>query len=387
MKVAILGRQPKISLAELISLFGPTVRPLAGEAAMLAVPRIDLTRLGGTQKIARPVASLPTRNWNQIIDNLASADIAHQMFNGQTGKLTIGLSAYGLGIGGQNLFKGGLELKKRLRGLGYQIRVVPPKNSSVSAAQVTHSRMIEAGADVVLAPHGQETIVAVTEQVQAIDAYSRRDYGRPARSAKVGMLPPKLAQIMINLANPPAGSTVLDPFCGTGVVLQEALLMGFAAVGSDIDQQMVRSSRTNLDWLTDRFNLPTGSAYRLLEPADARSHRWPPTIGAVVTEGYLGPPLSSPPTAAALAELQTAARRLILEFLTNLHPQIAAGTPICLTLPAWKQNRGFARLDMIDQITALGYTQKQFLPVRQPDLLYHRPDQVVARELLALTRV
>jgi hypothetical protein len=36
--------------------------------------------------------------------------------------------------------------------------------------------------------------------VQDIDAYAERDFERPMRDAFVGMLPPKLAQIMLNLA-------------------------------------------------------------------------------------------------------------------------------------------------------------------------------------------
>src|SRR5438132_1608433 len=83
------------------------------------------------------------------------------------------------------------------------------------------------------------TILAQTVKVQDIAAYAQRDQARPKRYAKVGMLPPKLAQIIINLAvgrlpdnqlasicDIPAGEqiprphlelTLLDPFCGTGV--------------------------------------------------------------------------------------------------------------------------------------------------------------------------
>ena len=42
-------------------------------------------------------------------------------------------------------------------------------------------------------------LVAKTVWVQDIDAYSKRDINRE-RSMTVGMMPPKLAQIMINLS-------------------------------------------------------------------------------------------------------------------------------------------------------------------------------------------
>jgi hypothetical protein len=53
--------------------------------------------------------------------------------------------------------------------------------------------------------------------VQNIDGYSERDYGKN-RDMQIGMLPPKLAQIMINISSPlPLGEGLgvrafYDPF-------------------------------------------------------------------------------------------------------------------------------------------------------------------------------
>jgi tRNA (guanine10-N2)-dimethyltransferase len=52
---------------------------------------------------------------------------------------------------------------------------------------------------------------------------------------------------MVNLARTPSGGTVTDPFCGTGGILIEAALLGYAAMGSDIDPRMVGGSRQNLE--------------------------------------------------------------------------------------------------------------------------------------------
>src|SRR5690606_4224587 len=78
-------------------------------------------------------------------------------------------------------------------------------------------------------------IVAESSGTQNITALARRDQGRPKRDAFVGMLPPKLALLMLNLAagglDPEKSHRVLDPFCGTGVVLQEAALQGYSVYG------------------------------------------------------------------------------------------------------------------------------------------------------------
>ncbi len=89
--------------------------------------------------------------------------------------------------------------------------------------------------------------MARTIWVQDIDAYTRRDMSRE-RSMKVGMMPPKLAQIMINLAT--KGNKTLsiwDPFCGLGTTLIEADHMGYEKLkGSDISPDMVSATTTNL---------------------------------------------------------------------------------------------------------------------------------------------
>lgn len=48
------------------------------------------------------------------------------------------------------------------------------------------------------------------------------------RSMVVGMMPPKIAQIMINLATKGERSIAIwDPFCGLGTTLIEAFHSGF----------------------------------------------------------------------------------------------------------------------------------------------------------------
>lgn len=66
-------------------------------------------------------------------------------------------------------------------------------------------------------------MIGQTVWVQDIDAYSQRDMGRE-RSMVVGMMPPKLAQMMINFAT--KGDKKLqiwDSFCGLGTTLIESI--------------------------------------------------------------------------------------------------------------------------------------------------------------------
>jgi tRNA (guanine10-N2)-dimethyltransferase len=79
---------------------------------------------------------------------------------------------------------------------------------------------------------------------------------------------PKFARAMVNLSGVPPGSSVMDPFCGTGGILIEAALMGYRAIGSDIDPRMVDGSRMNLDSLGLDADLHTVDVSRAADGLD-----------------------------------------------------------------------------------------------------------------------
>ena len=148
------------------------------------------------------------------------------------GKITIGVSDYSKNASRRTASSEALKLKKILVRHGRSVRVVENKEAVLSTATSLHNGL--GGKN-----ERKVEFIKVNDEwfrvigVQDIEAYAKRDQARPARDAKVGMLPPKLAQVLINLCGPLAsGSVVLDPFCGTGVVLQESLLMGYRAYGT-----------------------------------------------------------------------------------------------------------------------------------------------------------
>ena len=59
-------------------------------------------------------------------------------------------------------------------------------------------------------------------------------------------LPPRLARAMVNLALPSGVGKLLDPFCGTGGLLIEAVDCKLDASGSDLDGEMVDATRENM---------------------------------------------------------------------------------------------------------------------------------------------
>lgn len=391
MHIALLGRQPELSIAELERVF-TSVRWHSPESALVDTEKLDVQQLGGTQKAGRVIAELPAKDWRTtsmaIVRHYAKAWASHE------GKLTLGISAYGFDMTPRDVQKTGLILKKKLRETGVSLRLIPNQDVALSTATSHHNKLGLSATKIELLVLRGERAVILAESVgaQNITALAARDQGRPRRDAFVGMLPPKLALMMVNLAGPLTRSPdsdlaqprVLDPFCGTGVLLQEAMLRRYAVYGTDLAEKMIRYSRDNLNWLQESMNFE-GTWY--LHEGDAATTHWQQPIDAVVSETYLGQPFSAPPSSAKLTEVRGNCNHIIGEFLKNLSGQLKPGTPVILAVPAWKDTAGrFTHLPLTTKIEDYGFERIKLETVESDRLLYAREDQVVARELLLLTK-
>lgn len=389
----ILGRQPALGLAELESLYGSAkVRPASATAATVDVDpaEIRFERLGGSTRLARLVAELNTTSWHEIEKYLLKVSPDHASMLPE-GKLTIGISVYGIRVTPAAIQATGLSLKKAIRKTGRSVRLVPNKEPELNTAQVLHNSLTgDNGWELLLVRSGDKTLLAQTVSVQDIASYTIRDRERPKRDARVGMLPPKLAQIIINLGTGPdteSKPVVLDPFCGTGVVVQEALLDGYEAIGTDIEPRMVQYTKANVEWLTR--TMPYAGSLQYIEAGDATSHIWHEagSITTIACETYLGRPFTTLPNPEVLNQTVSECNLIIRKFLKNIGSQIKPGTRLCLAVPAWQIRKGqFKHVSLLDSLEEMGYNRMSFEHVRSEDLLYYREDQIVARELLVLTR-
>jgi predicted DNA methylase len=385
MFVAILGRLPKLSIAELEAMFGKShVRAVSHDIATIDTDNLLIDSLGGSLKCGTIIHTLPasSRPTLEQASHWITHTYIHQLL-AVSGKITLGISAYGFSTSPRQLQKIGLSLKSSMKRHGASLRLVPNTSIELSTA-TSHNNKLG------LSPKKRELFIIKTDDgtilitesngAQNITTYARRDRNRPRRDAFVGMLPPKLAQIMINVAVGNAvKATILDPFCGTGTVLQEALLKGYDVCGSDLSQKMIDYTTENIAWLQSKYHIP--STVRSLEQADAMTHQWPKAqqLDAVVCETYLGQPFSAPPSPKKLHEVTGNCNHIITNFLRNIHSQLTPGTTLCIAVPAWRDvSHNLTHLPLIKDLKKLGYI------LQQPPLIYSRSDQVVVREILLL---
>ena len=434
MFIAILGRQPEISVAELKAVFSKQNVTSYRDIATVDTTSLDINRLGGAIKSGEIIQRLPAfdaqKNNFQLVSDFITKHY-HELWKNSDHKITLGLSAYQLNLSPKDIQKIGLQLKTLLKKNEVSLRLIPNDSSSLSTA-TSHNNKLGLSPNkvelIIAKISPSEIAIAESRGAQNITAYTRRDHEKPYRDAFVGMLPPKLAQIMLNLAvgtskNPTESAplqgdceirhhdgisaerstkvpvaleeksvlreeragktkiTILDPFCGTGTVLQEALLLGYDVYGTDLNPKMIDYSTKNLAWLTDKYSRLKNHKIKLTV-ADAMEHKWDNSnkISAVVSEVYLGQPFSAPPSPEKLKQVVRNCDHITTSFLRNIRPQLDPSTTLCLAVPAWLNKDGrFTHLPLINNLEKLGYQSTNSGP-----LLYYRENQIVARQLLVL---
>ena len=194
MFIAILGRQPAISIAELERVY-KKVEWFSPHSALVHTEDIALSYLGGTLKAGKVVMDIPKASWHAVNTKIIQHYI--KQWQGQEGKQTLGISVYGSPVNPRDIQKTGLTIKKKLRERGVTLRLIPNDSPELSTATSHHNKLgLSENKTELLVVFSKSGRVIVAESVgaQNITALAKRDQGRPKRDAFVGMLPPKLAQ-------------------------------------------------------------------------------------------------------------------------------------------------------------------------------------------------
>lgn len=377
--VLIFGLHPDISLAEAESVF--KVLEKSRTCARISsdlVPIETIDTLGGTIKIVEPLIELTSTDKNAVLSAVDSLIL--NKFSDQN-KGVFGISDYA------QLFKDETEYSRMLgkikKSLGKAWRYASgyPALNTVSVAK---NKLVEQGFETVFYRLGDKTYLGRTLAVQDFDDYAARDYGKPCRADEVGMMPPKLAKMLINLTTRAisrdyvSGPLVLDPFCGSGTIAAEALLLNYKVVGSDLSEAMVACARKNMRYIVERYRVTQSKKpEELIFKADAK--KLPlrsESVDFVVTEGYLAPMWKKKPTTSEVTKFLSEQEDLLSEFLEEAGRVLKPGGRLGMTL---------AEIDgqtpeIVDTSRKLGYS------VLVKNLVYKRKEQIVGRNIIILEK-
>ena len=417
----ILGREKKLAIAELEAVlnsfyFDFDIYKITGNVAFAnianfvkddAISLID--RLAGTIKIFSVIQSTSRQTIKQDLTNI----IVDKADN-RTDKFNYGISSYDRGFYKDYVNKLGIDVKKELKAKGLKTRYVGlTESSELSSIQSLKNNLHDDGVEIGIFDEKLGVLIALNNP----ENWSKVDYGKPASDKYSGMLPPRLARTMVNIAIgeisrecgvrslgqkssysslPTTNSIVIDPFCGSGGVLLEALQLGYCVIGSDVSEKAVRDSQKNVAWLNSVV-LENKAHNSCVFRADATSEEYlkqimsseifdkNPQNPIFVSEPYLGRPKKFKSSYNGTVGEYKEVKRLYIDYLANiaklLNNNKIREIIICLVFPAVETSDGkiyHLHNECVDEIKNLGYTQVC------NSFLYGRDYQVVKRELVLL---
>lgn len=381
-----LGRKKDLCRAELMAVLGKeNLVEESLDTSIYRLPDQDFhklqNKLGGTIKIVKilhtvPISKIQALDCKKIIEKHLV-----DTFREQTGKIPFSLSLLGFMNQKEMNIKDLLNFCKQvLKSLGLNSRFVNKNFQNTKPSTIFKARVIEKGADLNIIKGLKCLFIGESVSMQNIDAYSKRDFHKPGRDAKVGMLPPKLAQTMINLAGPRT-TTIFDPFCGTGTIPMEGLLMDKDVVGSDIEERMVAFCDQNLTWTKENFKTTHNSRTFIKDARFITKGNLPEKVDAIVTEGYLGPAVNRLPSIADREKVFRELANLHLNWLKAVHPLTSPSCKIVMCVAAYKDGNKIEHLPKFNELAReAGYRVTAAYT-------YDRPEQVVARDVKILEKL
>ena len=390
-----LWREYKLSIAEIYALF-PTAIPVHVDDnfCILDIKSCEeiwkkASRMWWVIKIIK--ISQETGNISELIQGEAEK---HE------GKFRYGLSIFWQIVGNAGLRSLLMGLKRSLKSTGISARFINKNFENLSSAQVIWEDLVSRGSDFNSITTKENIYIWTTIWVQDIESYSERDYGK-TRDMQVGMLPPKLAQIMINIGsslNPSLQEemkqqVIYDPFCGLGTVLIESILMQNTQVyGSDISPENIEKTKKNINYARKNFenSIKTAEAM-ILDAKWISSSPYLKKTDVIVTEGYLGQVfLPHNVTHAKIQEVKKELLDIYEHFFKGLQ-KANFRWHVVISFPFWEiQGKYYYFSEIYDSIKRYGKT----LPLlprlektkhsKSGSLLYKRPGQVVGREIFKI---
>ncbi len=339
-------------------------------------PEELIERLGGTVKIAvfAGVADTAEQLSEKIANIIADAN----------GKIVFGISAY-FGESGETsqwVYNLGKTIKNELKDKKLSCRYVFNREPVLSSVTVQKNNLLEKGFEFLVIKKGDRYYFARTKAVQPFEEWGRRDIGRPERDQKSGTLPPKLARIMINLSGASLNNSILDPFCGSGTIISEAVVMGYKKIfGSDISFKATEDSKKNIDWIK-----PDNNAKIINTDISELSKKIKPaSIEIIITEPFLGKPLKGGETKQVLEKQSEELKKLYLIAFCEFKKILTDNGKIIFIIPRFKHGGEWLRINCVNEIKKLGFNTEPLFQNREY-LIYARADQKVGREIWKFTK-
>ncbi|MBU2589290.1 MAG: hypothetical protein KJ939_05775 [Nanoarchaeota archaeon] len=360
--ILTFGRNPELSLLELKIFLnsrniGFKLLDFSELAAVLELPELDfedmISKLGGTLKIARVID----------INN-------EELYSGTGKKIKYGISVYS----DTDTSQIKAFVKKQMKSFRLKAMLKSSKRSLpfLSPTEVLNFRLTNEGFELVVF----KKYIGKTIALYNPKEIEKRDLTRPKQRPK-HMISIRLARILINLSGAVEDSVLLDPFCGYGILLQEAMLMGLNVFGIDRSYECVNASEINIRWLKKKYNVKKRS--KIVRGDSQELSKYIKKVDYVATEPYMGPLIKKLPTKGEAIKILKELEPMYLRVLKELKKVVRKN--IVIIAPRFRLYTG-QRLSLdFDKLLK----ESRLKAMRGMPLIYTAPKSKMEREIWILS--
>jgi tRNA G10 N-methylase Trm11 len=272
-----LGSHPDVSLAELRIVFG-TKEALRLQTIVLFDISEELFAekfhlLGGVPRSGSVVETFTKR---PTTDELVAA-LRKSLEKVERREYV--LSLFGVKVDKKTVHH---DLKRSLTGVKYDGNFDEAQHSPAAVAHV----IARGGKEYALLQTSNDILLIETLKVQDPKFWTVIDAERPGRDMKIGILPAKLARIMVNLTSALPGEVVWDPFIGQATIAMQAASIGIKTFGTDKSPMSIDKGKQNIEWLIQQKLAKRDMVSFAIQPIErAKANA---VIAGIATEPYLG---------------------------------------------------------------------------------------------------
>jgi hypothetical protein len=264
------------------------------------------------------------------------------------------------------------------------IRLENSGGQNMTSGQIFDRKLLKKGAEFIVWQRGNSFLLCKTMANQNLRNYVLRDRRKPFSDSKMGMLPPKLAQILINLSNPEFSAKIVDPFCGSGTICTEAAVMGFKTVGSDLNEEFLAGAKKNFYFFAEKFRYEKNKGDFFV--SNISSFPWGKYADKIlVTEGWLGENFDRSPDMDRIEKEAVKVIKMWVRAFSNMEKD--GPRKIVMCLPCWNfrgKNISISK-KLFAKISKSSYNPLALFANKET-FIYKRDNAFVAREICVLER-
>jgi tRNA G10 N-methylase Trm11 len=393
----VLGTNPTLSIAELEATVG--LKKSALLAADLLVAELEteinpenlIKTLGGTIKIGVIQEEIIAKDSRSANNELIAAVIKMATFRQKkspSGKFNFGFSTYGQGDFNKKDL--GIKLKNYFSEHDLSSRFVVSREKTLSSVVIAQNKLLTRGIEIIIVRHEDKILIGETISVQPFKDLGLRDFGRPARDDLSGMIPPKLALTMINLAGlENRDAIIIDPFCGSGTILNEAALLGYKNLfGADISPRATSDTYKNFSWLKELYKLENVRLKLMVKNVlNLSKFIKADYADAIITEPFLGPQrgmINFKTVISNLEELYTGA-------ISEFRKVLKSGGRVIMVWPSFYGQKpispSYTGFKIINPLPKSLENNSLLKKTGRDTIIYSRPGQKVFREIVILKKI